>query len=100
MMVVTAGVIAKAWLATLGMVALQGTLLALLAIVVTRAIGRSRPAWQAGVWLVVVAKFALPWGPAMPYSLADLFALLSPHHAAAVASGPPALQPLPAPPHA
>jgi beta-lactamase regulating signal transducer with metallopeptidase domain len=35
-----------------------------------------RPAWQAAVWLVVLIKFVLPWGPAMPWSLADLIAIL------------------------
>ena len=55
----------------LAMLAVQGTVLALLAFAITR---RMRPAWQAAVWLVVVAKFALPWGPQLPWSLADLFA--------------------------
>ncbi len=73
---IAAGAAAKAVLATLGMLAVHGTLLALLAIVVVRA-QRLRPAWQAAVWLVVLAKFALPVGPALPYSLSDLFALLT-----------------------
>jgi beta-lactamase regulating signal transducer with metallopeptidase domain len=74
--IVEAGVAAKAILATLGMMALQGTIVALLALAVVR-VGRMRPAWQAAVWLVVLAKFALPWGPAMPWSLSDLFALVT-----------------------
>jgi beta-lactamase regulating signal transducer with metallopeptidase domain len=66
----------------LGMMGLQGTVLALLALLalgVVRA-GALRPGWQAAVWLVVLAKFMLPWGPALPWSLADLFAALAPHH--------------------
>ncbi|HEY4241253.1 MAG TPA: M56 family metallopeptidase [Kofleriaceae bacterium] len=67
---------AKAILVTLAAVGAQGTLLALGALLVARA-GRLRPGWQAAVWFVVVAKFAIPWGPALPYSLADLW-----HHGA------------------
>jgi beta-lactamase regulating signal transducer with metallopeptidase domain len=63
---------AKSTLATLAMMAAQGAVLALIAAILAR--GRVRPAWQAAVWLVVLAKFVLPWGPAMPWSLADLFA--------------------------
>ncbi|HLL21592.1 MAG TPA: M56 family metallopeptidase [Kofleriaceae bacterium] len=70
------GMAAKALLATLGTMAVQGTLLAVLALALVR-VGRPRPAWQAAVWLVVLAKLALPWGPAMPYSLSDLFALFT-----------------------
>jgi beta-lactamase regulating signal transducer with metallopeptidase domain len=73
--IVEAGLTAKTVLATLGMMAVQGTLLALIAVAIVRA-GRLRPAWQAAVWLVVLAKFALPWGPAMPWSLADLLAIV------------------------
>lgn len=84
MSVVDAGLFANGWLATLGMLAVQGTVLALFALVLTRA-GKLRPAWQAAIWLVVVVKFALPWGPAMPWSLSDLVAKLtsSPEVAAA-----------------
>jgi beta-lactamase regulating signal transducer with metallopeptidase domain len=67
---------AKAWLSTLGMMAGQGTLLVIAALVLTRA-GRLRPAWQAAIWLVVALKLALPWSPAMPWSLADLIATFS-----------------------
>src|SRR6185295_7304939 len=63
-------------LATLGMMAVQGTVLAAVALLILRG-GRLRPAWQAAVWLVVLVKFVLPWGPAMPWSLADLFAGLA-----------------------
>ena len=55
------------------MMGAQGTVLALVALAICR--GRLRPAWQAAVWLVVLVKFVLPWGPAMPWSLADLFAI-------------------------
>ncbi|HSR96927.1 MAG TPA: M56 family metallopeptidase [Kofleriaceae bacterium] len=63
----------------LAVMGLQGTVLALLAFAVVRA-GALRPGWQAAVWLVVLAKFALPWGPALPWSLADLFAAFGSHH--------------------
>ena len=70
-----AGLAAKTGLATLAMMAAQGTLLALAALVLVRG-GRLRPAWQAAVWLVVLVKFVLPWGPALPWSLADVVAML------------------------
>jgi beta-lactamase regulating signal transducer with metallopeptidase domain len=65
---------AKDVVTTLAILAVQGTVLAVLAFAITR---RMRPAWQAAVWLVVVAKFALPWAPALPWSLADLFATVN-----------------------
>ncbi|HEY6179024.1 MAG TPA: hypothetical protein VIX73_31440, partial [Kofleriaceae bacterium] len=64
---------AKALVETLVMMGAQGTLVALIALAIVRG-GRLRPAWQAAIWLVVLAKFALPWGPAMRWSLADLLA--------------------------
>lgn len=70
---VSTAALAKGWLATLAMMAGQGTLLVLAALVLARA-GRLRPAWQAAIWLVVALKLALPWGPAMPWSLSDLIA--------------------------
>lgn len=70
---VSTAALAKGWLATLAMMAGQGTLLVLVALVLARA-GRLRPAWQAAIWLVVALKLALPWGPAMPWSLSDLIA--------------------------
>jgi beta-lactamase regulating signal transducer with metallopeptidase domain len=73
--VIEAGLAAKTGLATLALMAAQGTLLALAALVLVRG-GRLRPAWQAAVWLVVLAKFVLPWGPALPWSLADLVEML------------------------
>ena len=79
---VTIGTLAKAWLATLLMMAGQGTLLAALALVLARA-GKLRPAWQASIWLVVTIKLALPWGPAMPYSLSDVIAMFRSHPAPA-----------------
>jgi len=75
---------------------LQGTVLALLAFAIVRA-GALRPGWQAAVWLVVLVKFVLPWGPALPWSLADLFAALGPHHDAAVLRVGPAIAAGPAP---
>jgi beta-lactamase regulating signal transducer with metallopeptidase domain len=76
MSLVAAGAFAKTWLATLGMMAVQGGLLVIAALVLARA-GRLRPAWQAAMWFVVAAKLALPWGPAMPWSLSDLIASFS-----------------------
>ena len=70
------GAIARAIAGALGLAAVQGTLLALIAFVAAR---KLRPAWQAAVWLVVLAKFALPWSPALPWSFADLFAALHSH---------------------
>jgi len=95
--VIAAAAIARAWLALIGMTALGGTLLALLALAVTR-IGRLRPAWQAAIWLVVTIKLALPWAPALPWSLSDLIGSLRGTDAGTAASAlPPALQPLPTP---
>jgi beta-lactamase regulating signal transducer with metallopeptidase domain len=90
---IAAGVLAKGWLGLVGMMAVQGTILALVALAITRA-GRLRPSWQAGIWLVVIAKLAVPWGPAMPWSLSDLIAGFS-HHADAEAATwvAPALRP-------
>ena len=68
--------LAKSWLATLGMMAGQGAVLVIVALVITRA-GRLRPAWQAAIWLVVALELALPWRPAMPWSLSDLIASFS-----------------------
>jgi beta-lactamase regulating signal transducer with metallopeptidase domain len=70
---VDAGMFAKGWLATLGLVAVQGALLALVAFALTRA-ARLHPGWQAAIWLVVTIKLAVPWGPAMPWSFSDLIA--------------------------
>lgn len=69
------GAQAKALLGAVGMAALHGTALALVAFVITRGT-RLRPAWQAAVWLVVLVKFAVPYAPALPWSLADLLAML------------------------
>ncbi len=70
--------VAKAVVEVLAMMGIQGSVLALLALVVVRA-GRLRPGWQAAVWLVVLAKFVLPWGPTLPWSLSDLLAALRSH---------------------
>jgi bla regulator protein blaR1 len=77
-MIIAAGAAAKAAVAMLAMMAAQGTLLAFVALLLARA-GKLRPGWQAAVWLVVLAKLALPWGPAMPYSLADVIESLRGH---------------------
>lgn len=65
----------KAALGSLAMMAVQGTMLAMVALLIVRG-GRLRPAWQAAVWLVVLVKFVLPWGPSLPWSLADLIAMV------------------------
>jgi beta-lactamase regulating signal transducer with metallopeptidase domain len=70
---------AKTAVETLVLMGAQGTVLALLALVIVRG-GRLRPGWQAAVWLVVLVKFVLPWGPALPWSLSDLLALLRHQH--------------------
>ncbi|MCW5808837.1 MAG: hypothetical protein KIT31_41180, partial [Deltaproteobacteria bacterium] len=66
---------AKGIVQGLGMMLLHGTVLALLALILARG-ARLRPSWQAAVWLVVLAKLVLPWGPALPFSLADVIASL------------------------
>jgi len=81
--VITLGALAKAWLATLFYMAGQGTLLAIVAMFLARA-GKLRPAWAAAIWLVVMVKLALPWGPAMPYSLSDVLAMFSSHESHAL----------------
>ncbi len=72
---IAAAATAKVVLGALAMMAVQGSVLALIALVLVRG-RRLRPAWQAAVWLVVLAKFLLPWGPALPFSLADVLASL------------------------
>jgi beta-lactamase regulating signal transducer with metallopeptidase domain len=76
---------------TLGMMAAQGTLLAVIAFALTRA-GRLRPAWSAAVWLVVLAKLSIPWGPALPWSLSDIVAMFTERSVDAPSALPPALQ--------
>ncbi|MBV8758712.1 MAG: M56 family metallopeptidase [Deltaproteobacteria bacterium] len=76
---------------TLGMMAAQGTVLAAIALVLSR-LGRLRPAWQALVWLVVLIKLSIPWGPALPWSLSDIIAMLTEHGAPPPSPLPPALQ--------
>lgn len=76
-MIVAAGAAAKAAIALLAMMAAQGTLLAAIGLVLAR---HRRASWQAAVWLVVLVKLALPWGPAMPYSLSDVIELLRGTH--------------------
>ena len=62
-------------LSTLGMMAVQGSVLVALALVLTRG-RRIPPSWQAAVWRVGMVKFVLPWAPALPWSIADLIASL------------------------
>src|SRR5512144_2466640 len=95
-----AGAIAKGWMTVVGMTAVQGLLLALVALAITRA-WKLRPSWQAAIWLVVIAKLAVPWGPGVHWSLSDLIAGLS-HHAEPETAAwvAPALRPLPAAPSA
>ncbi|HEX3760909.1 MAG TPA: M56 family metallopeptidase [Kofleriaceae bacterium] len=69
---------ARSLVEALAIMGAQGTLVALVAFAIVRG-GQLRPGWRAAVWLVVLVKFVLPWGPALPWSLADLFAALS-HH--------------------
>ena len=55
----------------------QGTALAAVAWVLTRTLlRRARPGAIAALWTVVLIKFMVPFGPAMPYSLSDLIAAL------------------------
>ncbi|HSN24887.1 MAG TPA: M56 family metallopeptidase [Kofleriaceae bacterium] len=76
---------------TLGMMAGQGAVLAAIALVLSR-LGRLRPAWQALVWLVVLVKLSIPWGPALPWSLSDIIAMFTEHGAPPASPLPPALQ--------
>ena len=97
---IEAGAIAKGWLTVVGMTAVQGLALAFVALAITRA-WKLRPSWQAAIWLVVIAKLAVPWGPGVHWSLSDLIAGLS-HHAEPEAAVwlPPTLRPLPVEPSA
>jgi beta-lactamase regulating signal transducer with metallopeptidase domain len=64
--------LAKHVVTALALAGVEGSVLALIATVVCR--GSVRPAWRAAIWLVVIARFALPWTPELPWSLADLVA--------------------------
>ncbi len=93
MSLLAAGVAAKGAVMMLAMMAAQGTVLALLALLLVRA-GKLRPAWSAAIWLVVMVKFVLPWGPAMPWSLSDLIAYFRHDDAgASLAMVPTAIEP-------
>lgn len=60
-----------AWQA-LAVVLIHGTVLAALAWLLARTLlRRARPATLAALWAIVLAKFALPIGPALPFSLSD-----------------------------
>ncbi len=74
--------IARSVVESLALMGAQASVLALLALIVVRA-GRLRPGWQAAVWLVVLVKFVLPWGPSLPWSLADLVAAMRGHESGA-----------------
>ncbi len=80
MSLLEAGATAKSVVSTLAMMCAQGTVLALLAFALVRASkardSLRRPGLAAAIWLVVLVKFVLPWGPAMPWSLSDLIAYL------------------------
>jgi len=56
-----------------------------------------RPAWQAAIWLVVSLKLALPWSPAMPWSLSDLIASMSDRSGDAAVAVAPSAAPAAAP---
>jgi beta-lactamase regulating signal transducer with metallopeptidase domain len=64
---------AKHAVAALALAGLEGSVVALFALAIA---GRRqlRPAWQAAIWLVVLVRFALPWTPELPWSIADLLA--------------------------
>ncbi len=74
MTVQDAGGIAKEIVTSLALTGVQGTILACVAFALARA-GRLRPSWQAAIWLVVLIKFVMPYGPALPWSLADVVAM-------------------------
>ena len=66
--------VAIGWRA-LGVVILHGTVLAALAWLLAATVLRgARPALLAALWTVVLVKFALPVGPALPFSLSDAIA--------------------------
>jgi beta-lactamase regulating signal transducer with metallopeptidase domain len=68
--------------------AAHGAVLAAAALLVTRTVlRRARPAAIAAVWTVVLVKFLVPFGPAMPYSLSDVLEALRAGEPAA-ATGP------------
>ncbi|MCE9574715.1 MAG: hypothetical protein K8W52_16320, partial [Deltaproteobacteria bacterium] len=78
---------------TLGVVLIHGTVLAALAWLLSiTLLRRARPATLAALWAIVLAKFALPIGPALPFSLSDaltrLFASGPAGGALPVATGP------------
>lgn len=55
----------------------HGTALAAAAWILTRTVmRRARPGAIAALWTVVLIKFLVPFGPAMPYSLSDLIEAL------------------------
>jgi beta-lactamase regulating signal transducer with metallopeptidase domain len=85
---VAAGAVAKGAVSLLAMLAAQGTVLALIVWILVRAL-RLGPALGAALWLVVLAKFALPGGPAMPWSFSDLVASLRHDEVAAAITLPP-----------
>jgi beta-lactamase regulating signal transducer with metallopeptidase domain len=73
-----------------------GTLLALITWILLRLLNRRIPAALQGLfWLVVLVKFVIPVGPALPFSLASWTSGLSnwlPDHSSSRVAGVPALQ--------
>ena len=91
---------AEAVWGALGVVLLHGTVLAGLAWLLSRTVlRRARPAALAALWAIVLVKFALPIGPALPFSLSDGLTRLFAADAAvgallAAASGPAMVAPV------
>src|SRR5688572_10673996 len=93
---------AEGLLRLVGLAVLHGTVLAAVAWLLSATLlRRARPAVLAALWTVALVKFALPVGPAMPWSLSDLLdallalgreapapaPVIAPARAAAAASG-------------
>jgi beta-lactamase regulating signal transducer with metallopeptidase domain len=75
-MIGAAHVAAAGW-RTVGVVLLHGTVLAAVAwLLAATVLRRARPAVLAALWSVVLVKFALPIGPALPFSLSDALSRL------------------------
>jgi beta-lactamase regulating signal transducer with metallopeptidase domain len=85
---------ARAAVELIAVALVHGTVLAAVAWLLSATVlRRARPAVLAAVWTVVLVKFALPVGPAMPWSVSDLIAL-------AIGGGDDALAPWVVPGHA
>jgi len=78
---------------SVAVVLVHGTALALIAWALSATVlKRAKPALVAALWSVVLVKFALPVGPAMPFSLSDAIAQLFGH--APVAEAQPLVAPV------